>query len=265
MNKRRKKTTKSKYKWIVILIVFGIFILLFYFSPIIQYHIRNLFHIKQNDKLELKNSQQLLSGYTVYGIDVSQYQKIIVWEKVSNNADIKFAIIRSTAGKDHRDKYFTYNWKSAKEHNLIRGAYHYYRPNENSLEQANNYIKQVKLESGDLVPIIDIEDYSQVQSLNRLKTGLLNWINVVEQHYDIKPIIYTYYRYYIAHFANDERFNDYPFWLARYSNSEDYYQPGNNWIIWQYTETGRILGVEKNVDLNVFNGDIEKLHELCIK
>jgi lysozyme len=37
-----------------------------------------------------------------------------------------------------------------------RGAYHYYRPNENSLEQATLFIKTVSLKKVD-VPVLDIE------------------------------------------------------------------------------------------------------------
>jgi lysozyme len=37
------------------------------------------------------------------------------------------------------DWQFDENWRGAKKNNLIRGAYHYYRPNENSLEQAALY------------------------------------------------------------------------------------------------------------------------------
>jgi lysozyme len=35
------------------------------------------------------------------------------------------------------------------------GAYHYYRPNENSLEQAALFIKTVSLKKGDFTPVLD--------------------------------------------------------------------------------------------------------------
>ena len=63
--------------------------------------------------------------------------------------------------ENHKDTKFDYNWKQAEKQNLLRGAYHYYRPNENSTEQANFFIKTVKLGKGDLPPILDIEKYSQ--------------------------------------------------------------------------------------------------------
>ncbi|HEU0137554.1 MAG TPA: GH25 family lysozyme, partial [Flavobacterium sp.] len=84
----------------------------------------------------------------VIGIDVSEYQGLIDWTKVDTVAparEIGFVFIRATAGKDKVDSKFDANWQQAKDNNIIRGAYHYYRPNENSSEQADNFIATVKL------------------------------------------------------------------------------------------------------------------------
>ena len=51
-----------------------------------------------------------------------------------------------------------------KKKSFLRGAYHYFRPNENSTLQAQNFIKNVKLQPGDLPPILDIEKISNIQS-----------------------------------------------------------------------------------------------------
>jgi hypothetical protein len=45
------------------------------------------------------------------------------------------------------DKQFAVNWQKAKEKGIIRGAYHYYRPNENSELQRKIY-QSVNLEKG---------------------------------------------------------------------------------------------------------------------
>ncbi len=94
------------------------------------------------------------------GFDVSEYQSDIDWEQtyhINEAFELSFVFIRSTAGKDKIDSRFKKNWKAAKKRQLIRGAYHYYRPNENSIEQAENFIKTVKLQKGDLPPVLDIE------------------------------------------------------------------------------------------------------------
>jgi len=263
--KRRKKKQTKKQQLYVVLIVLVMFVLVIIANPSIRNRIRNVFTNDNVPTISLSDSKKDLNEYSVFGLDVSHYQHIVVWDKLKSKHDLEFVFIRATAGIDLRDKYFTYNWRSASENELIRGAYHYYRPNENSIEQAENFIKNVDLQPGDLPPVLDIEDYSNVQSLNRLKTGLLNWLLVVEAHYGVKPIIYTYYKYYEAHFKDDARFDEYSIWLARYGYAEHFNAPGDNWLFWQYTQRGKLDGVEGDVDLNVFYHDFEDLIALCIQ
>ena len=203
---------------------------------------------------------QILSKHqgNIAGIDVSEYQGNILWDSVKNieaTFPIQFIIVRSTAGKNRVDAKFHQNWKAVKNQKIIRGAYHYYRPNENSLEQAELFIKTVKLKKGDLPPILDIEKLPKNQSIDSLKVGLRRWLKRVEQHYGEKPIIYSGESYY-----NDfleEEFADYNFWIANYNffveNIKD------DWLMWQFTEKGTIPGIKGNVDVNIFNGNLEQL------
>lgn len=203
---------------------------------------------------------QILSKYKdkIAGIDVSEYQGDIAWDSVKNieaTFPIRFAIIRSTAGKNRVDSKFHQNWKAVKNQKIIRGAYHYYRPNENSLEQAELFIKTVKLKKGDLPPILDIEKLPKNQSMDSLKVGLRRWLKKVEQHYGEKPIIYSGESYY-----NDfleEEFTDYTFWIANYNFFVEKIK--DDWLIWQFTEKGTVSGIRGNVDINIFNGNLEQL------
>jgi lysozyme len=58
-------------------------------------------------------------------------------DTLENKYPVHFVFIRATVVMT--DWQFDENWRGAKSNNLIRGAYHYYRPNENSLEQAALY------------------------------------------------------------------------------------------------------------------------------
>ncbi|RYG05656.1 MAG: glycoside hydrolase family 25 protein, partial [Chitinophagaceae bacterium] len=133
--------------------------------------------------------------------------------------------------------------------------YHYYRPNENSIEQANNFIKNVKLQKGDLPPVLDIEKLPKEQSLDSLKVGLRRWLKRVEEHYNVKPIIYSGESYY-SDFLEEE-FSEYTFWIANYNFFVEQIQPG--WMFWQFTESAEVPGIPGKVDLNVFNGPRERL------
>ena len=119
----------------------------------------------------------------VIGIDVSHYQGNINWSKVefvANKYPIEFVFIRATQGIDKKDIQFDNNWEESKKYNFFRGAYHYYRPNENSLEQAENFIKTVKLSEGDLPPVLDIEKMPKTQSIDNLKLGLHRFLDKIE-------------------------------------------------------------------------------------
>src|SRR5690606_30878163 len=102
----------------------------------------------------------------------------------------------ATAGKDRPDARFAENWSAARVNGLRRGAYHYFRPDENSLGQAELFIKTVRLRKGDLPPVLDIEQLPSRQPVDSLKAGLKRWLNKVEVHYGVRPIIYSGEKYY---------------------------------------------------------------------
>ena len=197
----------------------------------------------------------------VFGIDISEYQDNINWQQLGyiDKHQVKFMFIRATVGTDRVDTKFSQYWAQA-DKKFYRGAYHYYRPNENSLEQANLFIKTVKLEKGDFPPVLDIEKLPKNQSIDSLKVGLKRWLNKVESHYGIKPIIYSGDQYF-KDFLEDE-FSEYTFWIAHYNFFED--EINQKWQIWQFTEKAKIVGIRGNVDINIFNGDLSDLKDLLV-
>lgn len=200
----------------------------------------------------------------VIGFDVSEYQGEINWEEtkiVEDTFQLKFVFIRATAGKDKTDTHFRKNWKSSKENGLIRGAYHYYRPNENSIQQAANFINTVKLQKGDFPPVLDIENLPKTQSIDSLKVGLKRWLTKIEKHYNVKPIIYSGESYYKDFLA--EEFKGYTFWIANYNFFVEDLK--DHWTIWQFTEKGTVPGIEGPVDINIYNGTPKMLNYMLLQ
>jgi lysozyme len=198
------------------------------------------------------------------GLDVSEYQGKIRWtyvDTLENKYPLHFVFIRATVGKDRKDRQFNKNWVGAKENKMIRGAYHYYRPNENSIEQAELFIKTVTLQKGDLPPVLDIEKLPKNQSIENLKLGLKRWLNAVESHYGVKPIIYTGERYY-DDFLKEE-FSDYLFWIANYNFYRE--EIAEDWLFWQFTEKASVPGIKGNVDINIYNGDLQQLRYITVE
>ena len=198
------------------------------------------------------------------GLDVSEYQEKISWSYVDTLEQkyrLDFVFIRATVGKDRVDRQFKRNWLGAKENKMIRGAYHYYRPNENSIEQAELFIKTVTLRKGDLPPVLDIEKLPKNQSIDSLKVGLKRWLHKVESHYKVKPIIYTGEKYY-DDFLKEE-FSAYLFWIANYNFYRESIE--EDWLFWQFTEKATVPGIKTSVDINIYNGDLEQLGFITVE
>ncbi|WP_297517216.1 GH25 family lysozyme [Flavobacterium sp.] len=262
---RRKSTSASRFSWAKVLI-WG-FVLLFTAGVVLHYRDALLYyfsfkskHSLQEDKVAEARIFQILQKYPdrCVGLDVSEYQGSIDWEAVDSleGRPIRFVFVRATCGSDRKDAQFETNWKGAKKY--IRGAYHYYRPDENSLEQARKFIATVLLQPGDLPPVLDIEQLPENQSMERLKMGLQKWLDAVEKHYRRKPIIYSGQRFY-EDFLKEE-FSAYTFWVANYNFFAETLQ--SEWLFWQFSEKGRVEGIPEKVDVNLYNGTPKMLEYL---
>ncbi|MGO3164195.1 MAG: glycoside hydrolase family 25 protein [Sphingobacteriaceae bacterium] len=199
----------------------------------------------------------------VFGIDVSHYQGEILWDDVltiNEEFPLDFVFIRASMGEDGQDRLFMENWKRVKERNKLRGAYHYFRPDEHPIKQADNFIKQVHLQPGDLPPVLDIEELPRNRSLDSLRVALKRWLDRVEKHYGVRPVLYSGDSYF-SDFLEQE-FSDYPLWIANYNFWVE--RPKKHWIFWQFSEQGTVHGITGSVDLNLYVGDIVDLEKMCI-
>ena len=269
--RRANSKRKTKKSWTTRILLFSISFLILVIAAFTVYQFRDgvLYYLgfKTNKNVNaLSKEERKIADIRIYevlskhpdkvvGFDVSQYQGNIQWNeirKIEDTFQLQFVFVRATAGKNKVDSQFKENWKQAKKHQFIRGAYHYYRPNENSIQQAENFIQTVQLEPGDFPPVLDIEQLPKKQSLDSLKVGLKRWLTRVEKHYKVKPIIYSGESYY-----NDflkKEFSDYPFWIANYNFWRN--QPETHWLLWQFTEKAQVSGIKGTVDVNIFNGNL---------
>jgi lysozyme len=207
---------------------------------------------------------EIHNEYSIHGIDVSKYQRLIAWEEVKtmnvNNIQLGFAFIKATEGIDDADPQFRRNWKRSKSNEIIRGAYHFFIATRDGKMQAENFIKRVDLEPGDLPPVLDVENRYGVSKL-QLQREVKEWLIVAEAYYHVKPLIYTNVDFYNQNLGSD--FDEYPLWVAHY------YQPQEprikrDWSFWQHSDRGNVNGITSRVDFNVFNGDSLEFRSLLI-
>ncbi len=203
-------------------------------------------------------------GFDIHGIDISHYQGRIRWGELAaqqqSSYPIKFVFMKATEGGDHLDHTFEANFNAAREFGFIRGAYHFYNPRTDAIRQADFFIRTVELEKGDLPPVLDIEVTGKKEK-QELVNSLKIWLDRVEEHYRVKPILYTSYKF-KQRYLDDPFFDEYPYWIAHYYVDSVRYQ--GHWSFWQHTDVGIVPGIEKEVDLNVFNGTLEQLYALTI-
>ena len=202
-------------------------------------------------------------GYKIHGIDISHYQGEVDWKRLKQTRQgqfpIQFIFMKATEGGDYSDDKFIANFDSAKVHGFIRGAYHFYNPKTDANKQADFFINSVKLEPGDLPPVLDIE--KKGRDVKKLQQDLKIWLRKVESHYGVKPIIYASYKF-KTKYLNDSVFDSYPYWIAHYYVDSVRYQ--GEWKFWQHTDVGTLPGIEEKVDLNIFNGSFSDLKGLLL-
>jgi lysozyme len=205
-------------------------------------------------------------GYEIHGIDISHHQGRIDWRTLRdkgliNETPIRFIMIKATEGASRVDQNFEDNFHQAREYGFTRGAYHFYSVYSSPEKQAAFYIKHAKLENGDLPPVLDVEHKPKNQSDEEFAANVLKWLDIVEKHYGVKPIIYTYYKF-KTRYLNDSVFDSYPYWIAHYYVEEVEYK--GPWKFWQHTDAGRLPGIKGQVDFDIYNGSFYDLRKMTI-
>lgn len=210
----------------------------------------------------------LQSQYPVRGVDVSAHQGEIDWDALASQG-IDFAFIKATEGSSFVDKNFKTNWENARSAGIITGAYHFFSFESPAQSQAENFINTVPCGMENLPPVVDIEFYGEFSKQHpapeEVRAVLEELLNLLYEHYHVRPIIYATLSSYEMYIAN--HYEDYPIWIRSV-----YFEPvlsdNREWLFWQYSHKGRLYGYsgrERFIDLNVFNGSRERFEELFLK
>lgn len=186
------------------------------------------------------------------GIDVSHYQGNIDWHQVAGSSQISYVYLKATEGESFLDKTYQRNLKEARKAGLSVGSYHFYRPNVNWELQFNNLTKNVKKNTQDLVPMIDIEIRGKVSDAKFIQ-DLAKFIKKVEDFYGKKPLLYTYQNFYNKHLVG--KFKGYHWMMAKYQTERPILTDNQEYIMWQYSASGRIPGVKGDVDRSRIMGN----------
>ncbi|MDN3586883.1 glycoside hydrolase family 25 protein [Pedobacter aquatilis] len=268
---RKKKTKPFPTQWKVA--IAGLLLILlspFYYGYVVSAFVSSWRWIKDigedpNYRTYESFNIKIPKKYSIHGIDVSYYQGKIDWAKVKvmkeDEVNIRFAFIKATEGLLLVDPYFQRNWREAPKVGILCGAYHFFRPKRNGKAQAKFFLQVVKIEKGDLPPVVDVESLDGVSPL-KMRAELADFLNYVEMKTKVRPIIYTGLKFYEDYLI--EKFDEYPLWIAHY------YQPKlrldkSRWRFWQHSDKAKISGIGHVVDFNAFNGDSTALAEMVVR
>ncbi|MDO4542145.1 MAG: GH25 family lysozyme [Bacillota bacterium] len=185
------------------------------------------------------------------GIDVSQWQGYIDFAAV-RDAGIEVVYIRSSVGYDYIDPYFERNYTNARNNDLRVGFYHYTtaRNITEAREEARFFASVIGGKEMDCKPVMDFEYFPDLTSAEATDVAAA-FMSALEDYSGKEPAIYS--DGYNAANVWGEELGRYPLWIAEY----DAYRPEDSsvwsyWSGWQYSDTGRISGIDGNVDLDYF-------------
>ncbi|WP_341225534.1 GH25 family lysozyme [uncultured Arcticibacterium sp.] len=205
--------------------------------------------------------------YKTHGIDVSHHNGDIDWDKVSSynkhRSSVRFCFVKATEGIDFVDKRFQDNWFALGEKDIRRGAYHFFNPQTDPRLQALNFILNVDLEKGDLAPVLDWETLGYGRNRRQIVQNVGRWLEIIEKHYGIKPIIYTNKHIYLRYVRDN--FPDYPLWISQYEVPQLEGYDLSKVYFWQHSMKGKLEGIESSVDFNVFMRDDFEIERLTLR
>jgi lysozyme len=195
----------------------------------------------------------------VHGVDVSVYQGQVDWTQV-RAAGIAFAFARVSDGTGYPDTEFASNWPAMKAAGVVRGAYQFFRPEEDPTAQANLFASMLTaaggVADGDLPPVLDLEVTDNTPDAT-IQSRMQTWFSAMQAATGMTPMLYMSPSF--APHAGTA-FAGHPLWIANWgAPCPSVPSPWSTWAFWQTSDMGTTPGVPATVDLDEFNGPLSEL------
>lgn len=181
-------------------------------------------------------------------IDVSHHQGKIKWPQVP--AIITCVMIKASQGSSYNDPKFLENREGASASGRFTIPYHFL-DNSPVQKQFNNFSTFIDLSAADVVAI-DWEALSKSEPHPP--------VAILEQFGDMcfkatgrSPLVY----HGIYDLASP-KVNKWPWWIPKYGPEP---KSGMRWLFWQYTQQGKMVGINGAVDRSMFWGTDHELRD----
>ena len=202
---------------------------------------------------------------TVEGMDVASHQGNVDWANWWGQGK-RFAYVKATEGTYYTNPYFAQQYNGSYNVGMIRGAYHFARPDTTTgATQANYFVDHGGGWSGDgktLPGALDIEYNPYGATCYGLsQSAMVSWIRSFTNQYKARTgrdaVIYSTTDWWTQCTGNNGSFGTTnPLWIARYASGPGALPAG--WSVhtfWQYTSSP--------LDQNRFNGAYDRLQALA--
>ena len=187
----------------------------------------------------------------IKGLDVSNYQGVPNFQAIKN-AGYEVVIIETGDGITFTSPVLEQQYQAAKAAGLKIGFYHFFRAEDDNVAQATHFWNCIKDKQFDIYPVLDVE---VTMGVSDVTASALDFLNEFKKLSGLDCIVYTYTSF--AEENLDSRLSDYKCWMANYSNNLPASKIwGNNYVGWQYTESGNVAGLPNQFDLDHFSSEI---------
>ncbi len=202
----------------------------------------------------------------VWGPDVSSWQGDVDWRAVKADG-ASFGITKITEGTNYVNPYAAAEWAEMGQMGLVRVQYHYARPAKlSATEEAAFFLtNRLPLAVGDIVAL-DLEVDSRDGLFTNGAYWASSWIDTVKNALGFTPMLYCNggilrdpNQGFIAH---EKMGQEVGLWLAAWGEVlPSAVPPWDTVALWQFTNSGRVPGIDGFVDLNIFNGTLEQMRK----
>jgi len=223
----------------------------------VEWHAPNAHHPTQHRGVTLYEASLATIDATVArGIDISHYQPEVDFKRALASG-VSFTFMKASESTGLVDSAFADHWAAAKQVGLLRGAYHFYRPRQDALAQAQLFATQLS-DPGELPPVLDLEVADGVPP-SLIVAGATIWVDYIAARLG-RPLIYTTPSFWNALPGTASIARKTDLWVAHWGARAPASVSGwQHWSFWQRTNQALIPGIHSPVDEDRFNGSLAEL------
>ena len=191
----------------------------------------------------------------VKGIDISKWQGNIDFDLVRKNG-ISFCIIRAGSGRKV-DPYFERNYTLAKRAGLQVGVYwySYAKSSADAIAEANLCLSVLQGKQLEFPVYMDVEEKEQFNRGAKFVNDIIYYFGETVEKAGFYFGIYMS-KSFAQKYLYDNTLARFDLWIAQYNNKCTYTE---KYSVWQYSSTGKINGIQGNVDLDYCYTDYAKI------